>query len=122
MLSLLVTWLLSALSVMIMAFLMPGIHVSGFSGALIAAVAIGVVNALIKPLLQLITLPITFLTLGFFLLIVNAICLEIADWLAGTALEIDSFGWAFLGAILLAIVSSVVNHLFTRQVASSDPG
>lgn len=80
--TLLATWLMSALSVMILAWLLPGIHVSGFGGALVAALAIGLVNGLVRPILRLITLPITILTLGLFWLILNGICLVIADKLA----------------------------------------
>jgi len=107
--ALLATWLMSALSVMILAWLLPGIHVSGFGGALVAAL-----NSLVKPFLQLITLPITILTLGLFWLILNGICLAIADFLAGDAFNIDNFGWAFVGAIVLSIVSGLVQRVFEQ--------
>ncbi|MDX2271183.1 MAG: phage holin family protein [Cyanobacteriota bacterium] len=109
--TLLATWIISALSVMILTWILPGIHVTGFGGALIAALAIGVVNSLIRPFLQLITLPITILSLGFFLLIINGLCLALADFLAGSAFEIDNFGWAFLGAIVLSIVSTIMSNI-----------
>lgn len=113
--SLLATWLMAAISVMILAWLLPGIHVSGFGGALIAAAVISIINALVKPFFQLITLPITILTLGFFLLIINAICLVLADALAGKALEIDGFGWAFIGAIALSIISALVQSVLQPE-------
>ncbi len=112
--TLLATWLMSALSVMILAWLLPGIHVSGFGGALLAALVIGLVNGLVKPFLQLITLPITILTLGLFWLILNGICLALADALAGDAFNIDNFGWAFIGAIVLSIVSGLVHRVFLQ--------
>lgn len=105
------TWLVAGISVMITAWLLPGIHVSGFGGALITAAVIGIVNASVNPFLTLITLPISILTLGFFLLVVNAICFSLAGWLAGNAIQIDGFFWSFLGAIVLTIVSSVVDGL-----------
>ncbi|MEN9203564.1 MAG: phage holin family protein [Thermostichus sp. DG_1_6_bins_120] len=111
---LLATWLMSALSVMILAWLLPGIHVSGFGGALVAALVIGFVNGLVRPFLQLITLPITILTLGLFWLILNGICLALADVLAGDAFNIDNFGWAFVGAIVLSLVSGLVHQVFAR--------
>lgn len=106
------TWLIAGLSVMITAWLLPGIQVSGFGGALIAAAVIGIINASVNPFLKLITLPISILTLGFFLLVVNAICFSLAGWLAGAAIEIDGFLWSFLGAIVLTVVSSIVDGLF----------
>lgn len=112
--NLLATWFMSALSVMILAWLLPGIHVSDFGGALLAALVIGLVNGLVKPFLQLITLPITILTLGLFSLVVNAICLVIADFLAGDAFNIDNFGWAFFGAIALSLVSGLVQRIFRK--------
>jgi putative membrane protein len=110
--TLLAQWLLMAFSVIVTDWLLAGITLSGFGGALIAALTIGLVNTLIKPFLQLITLPITFLTLGFFLLVVNAICLSMAAYLAGDAITIDGFGWAFLGAIVLSLVSALVQSVF----------
>jgi putative membrane protein len=112
--ALLATWLMSALSVMILAWLLPGIHVSGFGGALVAALAIGLVNSLVKPLLQLITLPLTIFAFGLFSLILNAICLLIADKLAGDAFKVDNFGWALVGAIALSIISSLVRSIFEQ--------
>ncbi len=109
------TWLISALSVMVVAWLLPGIHVSGLGGALISAAIIGIVNALVRPLLQILTFPITILTLGFFLLIVNGLCLSLAAWVAGRAIEIDGFGWAFLGAIVLSIVTSILNSILKAE-------
>ncbi len=109
--NLLTTWLIAGLSVMITAWLLPGIEVSGFGGALWAAVVIGIVNASVNPFLKLITLPISILTLGFFLLVVNAICFSLAGALAGEAIQIDGFLWSFLGAIVLTVVSSIVDGL-----------
>jgi putative membrane protein len=113
--NLLATWLISALSVMIVAWILPGIDVAGFGGALVAALAIGIVNTLVKPLLKLITLPITILSLGFFLLILNGICLALAGSLSGGALVIKNFGWAFLGAIALSIVNGIVTNILKDE-------
>ncbi|NJK63133.1 MAG: phage holin family protein [Synechococcaceae cyanobacterium SM2_3_1] len=110
--NLLAQWLLVAFSVIVTDWVLPGITLSGFGGALIAAITIGLVNTLVKPFLQLITLPISFLTLGLFLLVVNAICLSLAAFLAGDAITIDGFGWAFLGAIVLSLVSALIQSVF----------
>ncbi len=109
---LLATWVLSAISVLITASLLPGITVAGFWGAMKAAVFIGISYSLFRPILQLVTLPITLLTLGFFLLIVNALSLSIASAFSGEAFQIEGFGWAFIGAIILAVVNTVLSNLF----------
>ncbi len=110
--TLLATWILSALSVLITASIIPGIEVSSFWGAMKAAAFIGIVNALIRPFLQLVTLPITFLTLGLFLLVVNGICLSIAGAFAGEALIINNFFAATLGAVVLTLINGLLANLF----------
>ncbi len=111
MVSILASWLIAALSVMITAALLPGITVNGLSGALVAAAVIGLFNSLVRPFLALITLPITILSLGLFLFVVNAITFSMAAFFAGRAIEIDNFFWSLLGAAMLAVVSTVVNTL-----------
>ncbi|WP_457510908.1 phage holin family protein [Thermostichus sp. MS-CIW-22] len=109
--ALLATWLMSALSVMILAWLLPGIHVSGFGGALVAALAIGLVNSLVKPFLQLITLPITILTLGLFWLILNGICLAIADFrLSAPSCSPSSAAWFSASSSKPARLEFLVNY------------
>ncbi len=109
--SILASWLIAALSVMITAALLPGITVNGLWGALVAAAVIGFFNSLVRPFLTLITLPITILSLGLFLFVVNAITFSMAAFFAGQAIEIDNFFWSLLGAAMLAVVSTVVNTL-----------
>jgi putative membrane protein len=108
MLNFILTWLTTALSLFITANLVPGFTVNSFSAALIGAVVLGLVNAVVRPLLILFTLPLTILTLGLFLLVVNAI----AFWLVAAltpGFHLDGFFPAVLGAIVLSIVSSVVH-------------
>ncbi|HLS52228.1 MAG TPA: phage holin family protein, partial [Burkholderiaceae bacterium] len=69
---LLLLWLLNAVSLLVVAWLLPGIHVASFGAALIAALVLGLLNTLVKPVLVILTLPITFVTLGLFLLVINA--------------------------------------------------
>ena len=104
---LLLLWVLNAVSLLVVAWLVPGITLGGFGSALVAALILGLLNTLIKPLLIVLTLPITMVTLGLFLLVVNALVF----WFAGSILQgfhVDGFGWAFLGALVYSLVSAVL--------------
>lgn len=107
---LLVRWLISAVSIMIVAYLVPGFVVHGVVAALIAAVIIGLVNATLGSVVKILTLPLTFLTLGLFLIVVNAIMLKVAAALT-PGFEVQTWGAAFIGAILLSLVSTFLNWL-----------
>ena len=113
----LLRWLLSALSVMIVAYLIPGITVNSFLVALVVALVLGLVNAVLRPLLVLLTLPVTIFSLGLFVLVINGLLfLLVAKIVPG--FHVDGFGPAFFGAIVLAIVGWVVNSVFgTKQAA-----
>lgn len=112
MLQVIIRLLLSALGVMLVAYLVPGIAVASFWIALLAAIVIGVVNALVRPILNLLALPITVLTLGLFSLIVNAACFGLAAWLV-PGFTVAGFGPAFWGALALSIYGWLVNVLIT---------
>lgn len=103
-------WLLSALSLMIVAHVVPGFHVAGFGTALVAAVVVGLVNATIGVLLQLIALPLTVLTFGLFWFVVNAFLLWMASGLV-PGFVLAGFGAAFLGSILLTLVNTLLRQL-----------
>ena len=107
---LLVRWLISAVSIMIVAYLVPGFVVHGVVAALIAAVIIGLVNATLGSVVKILTLPLTFLTLGLFLIVVNAIMLKVAAALT-PGFEVQTWGAAFIGAILLSLVSTFLHWL-----------
>lgn len=107
---LLISWLLNAVALLITAYLVPGIHVSGFSAALIAAIILGLVNSFIRPLLLLLTAPINLLTMGLFTFVVNAVLLMIVSGVV-PGMAIDSFGWALLAAVVLSFVSTVLSML-----------
>jgi putative membrane protein len=106
----LLTWLLAAVSLVITAYLVPGFVINSFIAALIAAVMLGLVNAIIKPILVLLTLPITIVSLGLFLFVVNAITIWLAGYLT-PGFDVNGFIPALIGSIVLTIVSSVLNHL-----------
>jgi putative membrane protein len=109
----LLTWLITAVSLMITAYIVPGFVVSSFVAALLAAVVIGLVNAIVKPILIILTLPLTILTLGLFLFVVNAITI----WLAGAltpGFTVTGLLPALLGSIVLTLVASGINFLVGR--------
>ena len=113
MIRLLVVWLINALALMAVAYLMPSIQVSSFGAALVAALVLGLVNAVIRPVLVLLTLPVTILTLGLFIFVLNGLLF----WAVGTWLEGFNVGgfWAgVLGAILFSIVSWLLSAIVQR--------
>ena len=108
---LIIRLILSSLGVLLVSYLIPGFTVSSFFAAFIFAIILGLVNALIRPLVLVLTLPISIVTLGFFSLIVNALMFWFASSLS-FGVSIDSFASAFWGAVCVWLVSSVVNALF----------
>ena len=108
---LLLHWVLSALAVWIVAHVVPGISVSGPVAALIAALVIGLVNATLGLLLKVLTFPLTVLTLGLFWFVINALMLELAAAFV-RGFEVRGFVPALIGAVVLSLVSSVLQWLF----------
>lgn len=108
--AILIGWLINAISLFVTAKIVPGISVDSYQNLFLAALVIGIINALIKPILQIISLPITLLTLGIFALIINALLLSLAAWVV-PGFHIASFWSAFLGAIVLSVVSTILNSL-----------
>ncbi len=108
---LLLRWLINALAILAIAYFVPGVAVSGFYAALIAALILGIVNALLRPILILLTLPVNVITLGLFTLIINAFLF----WFASTIVKgfsVADFKAAFFGALIMWLVSWVTNWLF----------
>ena len=106
----LINWLLSAVSLVIVAHVIPGFHLSGFGAALIAAVVIGFVNGTIGFVLKIITFPLTIVTLGIFWLVINALMLLVAAALV-PGFRIDGFLPAFFGAIVLSLVNMLLQAI-----------
>lgn len=107
---LIVHWFLSALSLVIVAHLVPGFEVKGFGTALIAAVVIGLVNATLGFILKILTLPLTILTFGIFFLVINALMLKFAAALV-PGFTVHYFWSAFFGAIVLSLVNYLLRYL-----------
>ena len=107
---LLLNWVLSALAVWVVSKIVPGFYVSGVVAALIAALAIGFINATIGLLLKIITFPLTLVTLGLFWLIINALMLELASAVV-PGFQIHGFFAAFVGAIVLSLVNLLLKAI-----------
>ncbi len=107
-------WIGYALAVMLVAFIIPGIEVDGFMGALIAAIILGLANTFIRPILMFISLPLNFLTLGLFALVINALLLWLVAYFA-PGLDVEGFWSAFFGAIVLAIVIAIVDGITGKK-------
>ena len=100
----LIQWFLSALAIMVAAYLLPGVQITGFFPALVAALVIGLINTFIKPFLIILTLPINILTLGLFTLVINAFLIMLASSLV-PGFVVAGFGWAILFSIVLFFVN-----------------
>jgi putative membrane protein len=107
---LLINWLLSAASLLIVAHIVPGFSVSGFLAALVAALVVGLVNSTLGLFLKIVTFPITVLTLGIFWFVINALMLELASWIV-PGFDVHGFLAAFLGAVVLSLVNLALKYL-----------
>ena len=108
--SLLLRWLLSALALLAVAYLYPGVRVDSFFAAVVAALALGLANALIRPILVLLTLPVTIITLGLFLFVINAALF----WLVAQVIKgfsVEGFLAALVGSLLYSLITLVVSWL-----------
>lgn len=100
--------LLTSLVLLVVAYYIPGINVDGFYPAFMAAIILGLLNLFVRPILVLLTLPITFITLGLFVFIINATLF----WFAATFLDgfsVETFGHALLGSLIVSVASTVAN-------------
>ncbi|OPY75294.1 MAG: Membrane protein of unknown function [Syntrophorhabdus sp. PtaU1.Bin050] len=107
---LIIHWLVMTASIMLVAYVMPGVTVSGFFSALWVALFLGIINALLKPLLILITLPINILTLGLFTFVINGLLILLASSVI-KGFQVSGFWVAVLFSILLSIVNFLLNFL-----------
>ena len=108
--ALLLRWLLNTLALFVVVSVVPNFTWRSWVTLAIAAAVLGLLNAVVRPILFVLTLPFTVITLGLFLLVLNAIMLELTAWLV-PGFDIDGFGWAIVGALVLALVSLVTNRI-----------
>lgn len=105
---------LSAVAVIITSYLLPGVHVDDFLDAFIVAAVLALFNAVVKPVLVILTIPITIMTLGLFLLVINALLIMLADYVVG-GFEVGNFWWALAFSLILSIIVSVFEGLTKKN-------
>lgn len=105
----LIHWLVLTVALALTAYILPGVHVASVGSLLAAALVLGFLNAVLKPLLVLLTLPLTVLTLGIFYLVLNGILFALGSVLV-PGFSVDGIGWAMLGAILMSLISAFIGR------------
>ena len=120
-LRLLIVWLINTLALIAVAYLLPGVSIATFGSALVAALVLGLVNTVIRPLLILLTLPVTILTLGLFIFVINGLLF----WLVGSFIQgfvVAGFWWGVFGAIVYSLISWLLTALLLhRAPATAEP-
>ena len=109
-----IKFLLTGVAVLLTAYLLPGVSVDGYLTALIVALVLAIVNLLVKPILIVFTIPITILTLGLFLLVINALMILLTDYFVD-GFTVDGFWWALAFSLILSIFNSLFTDLTTRE-------
>jgi putative membrane protein len=111
---------LNAIAVVITAYILPGIYLSGFGYALLVAAILSLLNVSVKPLLILFTIPFTIVTLGLFLLVINAFMVEIVAWLLAPEFAVASFWQALFFSILLSLINGIFDRLAVKPEQRDD--
>ena len=110
MVNIILRWILYALLIVFVSWIVPGIEVDNFISAMFVCIILALVNTFIKPLIQIIALPVTILTLGLFSLVINALMLMLAGWIT-PGFEVEGFLSALIGSILLSIFALGVSRI-----------
>ncbi len=113
-----IRFLLNGLAVFLTAYLLDGVDVDGYTTALIVALLLSIANAVVKPILIVLTIPITILTLGLFLLVINALMILLVDYFVDD-FYVKGFWWALLASLILSIFNSIFDDL-TKKKKSND--
>ncbi len=107
-------WILFSIAIYITAYLLPGIQLNDFITALIAAVVLGLINAIVRPIILLLTLPVNFITLGLFTFVINALMVLLAaEFVDG--LFVQGFWWALLFSLVLAVINGLLQSMFGNK-------
>ena len=112
--NLIINLLITAVVAFFLTKILPGVHFEGFSTAIIFAIVLGILNLIVSPILKLLGLPLTIITLGLFSLVINAIVVLIADYFID-GMTIDGFWWAFIFSIALSLITSLVSGIFSSD-------
>ncbi len=108
--NLIIRIIVTAVLVLLLAHILPGVAVENFMSAVLVAIVLGLLNIFIKPILVILTLPITILTLGLFLLVINALIIQFSGYIVG-GFSVSSFWYAMLFSIVLSVAQSIVFNL-----------
>jgi putative membrane protein len=111
---------LNAIAVVLTAYILPGVHLESFWYAVLLAALLSVLNVSIKPLLVFLTIPATILSLGLFLLVINAFIILIADWIITDGFNVDGFWWALAFSIVLSLINGIFDRLTIKTETRDD--
>lgn len=111
---LLVRWLVLTVAIILASYLLEGIYLSGFSSAFFAAALLGILNALFRPVILILTLPINILTLGLFTFVINALMLKMVSGVI-PGFEVHGFWTAVFGALIISVVSGLLNYFISDR-------
>ncbi len=109
-----IKFLLNGAAVMIAAYLLPGVHVTHYGYALLTALALSLANTFIKPILIFFTIPLTLVTLGLFLLVINSIIILLVSKLV-PGFQVDGFWWALLFSLIMSVFNSMISEILQRN-------
>ena len=104
-------WLISTLAVLVATYIIPGIHYNTWVDLLVATLVLGILNTFLRPILMVLSLPLVLVSLGLFILVINALLLMLVSWLMGSNFQVDGFWSAFFGALIISIVSLFLNSI-----------
>jgi putative membrane protein len=104
-------WLINTVAVLVATYIVPRIHYQGWLDLVVATFVLGILNTFLRPLLLLLSLPLVVVTLGLFTLVINALLVYFVGWLLKPAFTVETFGAAFWGALIITLVSLVLNSL-----------
>lgn len=110
MVEILLSWLVSALAIIVTAYILPGVRIESFVTALVTAVVLGIINSILKPVLLLLTLPINVLSLGLLTFVINALLVLLAAHIV-PGFRVDGFWWALAFSIVLSLVNTLLGNL-----------
>lgn len=103
-------WMTNAVAIMVAAYVLPGVHVANIWTALLIALVLGVLNIFVRPILVILTLPVTAVTFGLFLLVINAIMVVMVSHIV-QGFSVDSFSWALLFSFLISLINMAISRM-----------
>ncbi|HAR96170.1 MAG TPA: hypothetical protein DCR97_09440 [Deltaproteobacteria bacterium] len=109
----LVNWIITTIAIIVSAYLLSGVKISNIGAAIVAAAVLGLINAILRPVLVLLTLPLTILSLGLFIFILNAILVLLASAIV-PGFEVRNFWWALLFSLLFSIISTLIHGVISK--------